>query len=245
MEKMIIVDDNKRDRDGVAGIIDWPAYGIEIVALCSNGADALEYINNNPVDIVLSDVEMPLINGLSLLKEINSTGKKIKFILMSCFDQFEFVKSAIELGALGYVLKPIVVEELENIIEKTLKIHKTERETLAHEQMYNKMIESNLDLMTESFFRQLIFNMREVDELTKHEANQLNIPLEYYNARISLIKICSDEKDSMMSYLSAITEYIQKLSESNNGLYAKSMMVSHDQILIILLGINSLSIISS
>ena len=236
MEKMIIVDDNKRDRDGVAGIIDWSEYGIEIVHLCSNGLKALEYIKDNPVDIVLSDVEMPLMNGISLLKEINSTGKKIKFILMSCYDQFEFVKSAIEFGALGYILKPIVVEELENVIEKTLKIHKTERETLAHEQMFTQMVESNLELMTENFFRQIIFNVREVDELTEYEAKQLKIPLNYSNARVSLIKICSEKKDRIMSYQSLIAEYIETLSERNTGLYSKAMMVSHDQLLIILLG---------
>ena len=234
MEKMIIVDDNKRDREGVANIIDWSAYGIEIVALCSNGANALDYIKSNPVDIVLSDVEMPLMNGLSLLKEINSLGKKIKFILMSCYDQFSFVKSAIELGALGYVLKPIVVEELENIIEKILKIHKTERETLVHEQVYNRMLENNLNLVTESFFRQLIFNTREVDELALYEADQLRIPADYKFSRISLIKIGADEQNRLMSFISAIAEYIDGLSGS--GIYAKPLIVSHDQILVILLG---------
>ena len=70
MYKLLIVEDEKGTREGLVDCIDWNNYGIELVASSRNGKEALKYIKNNPVDIVLTDVVMPVVDGIELIHRI-------------------------------------------------------------------------------------------------------------------------------------------------------------------------------
>lgn len=121
MFKLIIVDDEIVIRKGLSNVIDWDEYGIEIVGLASNGKEALEMVVDKKPDIIISDIRMPEMDGLDLLKDIKELDMNIKSIVLSGYNDFEYVKTGIKYGIENYLLKPIDKEELEQTIDTVVQ----------------------------------------------------------------------------------------------------------------------------
>ncbi|WP_055069420.1 response regulator transcription factor [Clostridium massiliamazoniense] len=118
MRKVMLVDDEIFITEGLRNIIDWEALGLEVVQSTENGEEALRKFNESPVDIIVTDINMPNKTGLELVKELKDTGHNVKFIILSGYDEFSYAKKAIEYGVENYILKPIDEEELEEALKK-------------------------------------------------------------------------------------------------------------------------------
>lgn len=118
MRKVMLVDDEIFITEGLRNIIDWEALGLEVVQSAENGEEALRKFNESPVDIIVTDINMPNKTGLELVKELKDTGHNVKFIILSGYDEFSYAKKAIEYGVENYILKPIDEEELEEALKK-------------------------------------------------------------------------------------------------------------------------------
>lgn len=117
MKKILVVDDEKFIRLGIATILENNFNNID-VKLAKNGKEALDVISEEKIDIIISDINMPVMNGMELLKEINELNKNIKTIILSGFNEFEYARQSIKYGVKNYLLKPIDEKELiENIQE--------------------------------------------------------------------------------------------------------------------------------
>ncbi|WP_250277846.1 response regulator transcription factor [[Clostridium] colinum] len=117
MYKTIIVDDENLIREGLKNIIDWESLNITILDTAQNGKEALEIFKKNPVDIIITDINMPLVNGIDLLKQIKYIDKNVKFIILSGYEDFTYAKEAISIGVEAYILKPIDEEELLKVLK--------------------------------------------------------------------------------------------------------------------------------
>ena len=129
MLRVMLVDDEPYILQGLQIIVDWEREGYEIVALMTNGQEALEYLRNNTVDLIISDIQMPVMNGLELLEKINE--EKIsdaRFVVLTGYDDFSYTQKAIRSNCHDYILKPVKKEELLSIIRNvsnlTLESHK-------------------------------------------------------------------------------------------------------------------------
>lgn len=118
MIRLLIVDDDIWVLKGIRKIVDWEALGFEIVDEATNGDTALDKIMANPPDIVLTDIVMPGMTGLQLLKSISSSGLKTEFIILTGFAEFSYAKEACRLGAFDYLLKPLEKNELLDVVER-------------------------------------------------------------------------------------------------------------------------------
>ena len=118
MKKVMLVDDEIFITEGLRNIIDWETLGLEVVQSAENGEEALKKFNENPVDIIVTDINMPNKTGLELVKELKEAGHNVKFIILSGYDEFSYAKKAIEYGVENYILKPIDEEELEEALKK-------------------------------------------------------------------------------------------------------------------------------
>lgn len=116
MLKMIVVDDEYLVRKGIKETIDWAAYNIEIIAEASNGEVALDFINELKPDIILSDVRMPVVDGLELSKRLSDDNYDGIIILLSGYSDFDYARKAIDCGVTSYLLKPVDNEELINVV---------------------------------------------------------------------------------------------------------------------------------
>ena len=109
----MLVDDEIFITEGLKAIIDWNKLGLEVVQTAQNGEEAIQKYYENPVDIIVTDINMPKKTGLELVKELKEAHQPVKFIILSGYDEFSYAKKAIEYGVENYILKPINEEELE------------------------------------------------------------------------------------------------------------------------------------
>lgn len=121
MYKVLLVDDEYMILAGLKKLIDWESLGMEIVETARNGKKALDYIMEHPVDIILTDVTMPVLSGIDFIQEAQKIAQPFKFIILSGYQEFEYVKNGMRLGASNYLLKPIDKEELYHSLENILK----------------------------------------------------------------------------------------------------------------------------
>lgn len=121
MFRILLVDDEKTEREGIRFLIDKFALPLK-VAEASNGKKALEYIREHPVDILLTDVKMPYMDGLELARAANGYNSNLVIIIFSAYGEFEYARQACEVNAVNYLLKPIEVEEFRSVMEKVIAI---------------------------------------------------------------------------------------------------------------------------
>lgn len=112
MIKVLVVDDEPFIRQGLGILIDWNHYGYEIVGEAANGREALEKLKEGVYDLVITDIKMPEVSGIELIKRIRETNKEIKIIVLSGYYEFEYAKQAIKYQVMDYILKPIQKDEL-------------------------------------------------------------------------------------------------------------------------------------
>ncbi|WP_160725149.1 response regulator transcription factor [Bacillus sp. USDA818B3_A] len=104
--KVLLVDDEKIIVEGISSLVDWKSLDTELVATARNGIEAYEKIRALKPDIVISDIKMPGMDGLTLVSKINEEFPTIKFILLSGFSEFEYAQTAMHYGVKNYLLKP-------------------------------------------------------------------------------------------------------------------------------------------
>ena len=113
--KVMLVDDEDEVREAIKKRINWEEIGFNVVASAENGEDALEKAKKYNPDVVMSDIQMPFMDGLTFCRMLKSDQPGTKFIIFSGYDEFEYAKEAIRLEAEEYILKPIDAEELKRV----------------------------------------------------------------------------------------------------------------------------------
>ena len=122
MIRMILADDEPVITRGIRRLLDWKMLGIEITGEYEDGRKALEAIVREKPDIALLDISMPGMSGVEILKECRAMGNEIAVIFVSGFQDFEYAKAALKYGAVDYLLKPVIREELLKAIEKSIAV---------------------------------------------------------------------------------------------------------------------------
>ena len=112
MYKLLVVDDENESRNLLCSYFPWGDLGFEIVDQLENGKLALEYILNNPVNVILCDIKMPFLDGIELAKEIFNRKLKIKVIFLSAYKDFEYARNALVYGVSYYIVKPSKYNEI-------------------------------------------------------------------------------------------------------------------------------------
>lgn len=154
--RILLVDDEEEVRTSILKKIDWEGTGFAIVGDAENGQDALEKIELYEPDVVLTDIRMPYMDGLTLAETLRQTHPSIKVVIFSGFDDFEYAKQAIRLNILEYILKPVNAEELTAILTR---IHETLDEETRQIRDVHTLRESfvkNLPILKENFLNNLI-----------------------------------------------------------------------------------------
>lgn len=120
MIKVVIVDDEKMIRDGLAYTMPWNEMGIEVAGTACDGEVALELIREKKPHVVLTDIRMPIMDGLQLLKTIKEEMPSIRVIILSGYDEFSYAQQAVKYGASDYLIKPVDAVELRKVMEKLI-----------------------------------------------------------------------------------------------------------------------------
>ncbi|WDC85136.1 response regulator [Caloramator sp. mosi_1] len=165
MRKILIVDDEKNIRLGIKSMIENRYPGVYEIFLASNGEEALEYYKQNNIDILITDIRMPVMDGLTLISNLYSNNVQTNIIILSGYDDFNYATHALRNGAKDYLLKPIKRNLLYDTIERIEKEIKSKENT----NIKNNEIYSNKDEFFNSQINYILLNTN----LSRNEINEL------------------------------------------------------------------------
>ena len=121
MYRVLLVDDEYMITEGLKVLIPFEKWKMQVVATANDAETALAYIKDNPVDLVITDVNMPGMNGLQMIEQMKNSLPNAAFIILSGYQEFEYVKTALNLQVADYLVKPVDKVELAAILEKLEK----------------------------------------------------------------------------------------------------------------------------
>ncbi|MER1989198.1 MAG: response regulator [Solibacillus isronensis] len=149
MYKIIVVEDDRIIRRGICQTIPWGENGIEVVGEASDGEMALELIAQQQPHLVISDINMPFLNGLDMARQLKEISPQTKFIFLTGYEDFSYAQQAVQLKAFDYLLKPV---DSELLLEKVKEALAEWSETYSNEQL---LVESRA-IRQQKFFKQLM-----------------------------------------------------------------------------------------
>ena len=123
--KVLIADDELKVCRLIQHLVDWDVLGLEIIGIANDGRAALEMVHEKMPDIVITDIRMPVYDGLELIRRSKEVKSDINFIVISGYSQFEYAQQAIKYGVKDYLLKPLKKRELEQALEQIREIHES------------------------------------------------------------------------------------------------------------------------
>ena len=170
MFHLIIVDDKKSIRKGLMEFIDWNELGFSVIGDFSSAAEAIRFVESECVDVIMTDIVMPDVNGLELIREVKLINPEIKVIILSAYEKFEYAQEAVRLGAVHYLTKPVNLDKLK---EEFLRL----RQVLSEEEILRCQKKEYGLFATERFFNNLVSNMYPDTAAIWEKADELNIPL--------------------------------------------------------------------
>lgn len=149
--KVLIADDESIIREGILSSLNWEQLGLEVVAEAEDGEEALELARKHSVHILLVDLNMPIMNGMSLIKHMREELPDCKIIIITGHDEFAYAQAAIRMNVDDYILKPVNPAQLADVLTKITKQMASSLEKEEHLQMASKQIERNFSLLRERF----------------------------------------------------------------------------------------------
>jgi two-component system response regulator YesN len=120
MYKLLIVEDERREREGLIGFLDWESLGVCLAGAARDGREGLELAKDLTPDIVITDIRMPLMDGLEMIRRLRAFLPDGQIIIVSGYDEFSYAKQAISLGVSEYILKPVEEEPLVNAVRAAI-----------------------------------------------------------------------------------------------------------------------------
>lgn len=120
--KVLVVDDEKWLLDRVCETVEWKRFGLKLMCGCENALDALDLMLNEIPDILITDIMMPTIDGLELIRRAKDMNPNLECVILSGYAEFEFARTAMSLGVKHYLLKPFSMEEFERVLEQCVNL---------------------------------------------------------------------------------------------------------------------------
>lgn len=122
MIRVLIVEDDKLARKGIISMMPWDSYNMKVVGDVPNGAKALDFLASNQVDLMFVDLAMPVMSGIELMEKVRDMYPHVNFVVLTFHENFEYVQTALRLGALDYISKAeLESENYDQIFQHILK----------------------------------------------------------------------------------------------------------------------------
>lgn len=190
MLRVLIIDDEVLVRVGLKSMLNWEELGFEICGEATNGRDGLDLIIKLKPDIVLTDIKMPVMDGLEMMRLASQEDCRVKYIILSSYDDFLLVKQAMKQGAEEYLIKlDLEPGALINALNALAGKIQSERGQAGGGEHFNKVLRENMAMLREVFFKELIYRpFQELEDL-KVKAADLGIELDEATLTCALVRI--------------------------------------------------------
>lgn len=181
MYKVFLVDDEPFIIEGLYDIVDWSRLGMEIVGHAENGSAALQALREKPADILITDISMPQMTGLDLIRASRGFKPDLKVIVLSGYDEFAYLKEGLALGIENYLLKPINLEEFSATLT-------TVRNKLDLTRTHEAFNEYSTRILRDNVMNRWMYNQIGVQEF-QERADLLGLKLDQPWVLVSLLRV--------------------------------------------------------
>ncbi|MFP7297097.1 response regulator [Neobacillus niacini] len=153
--KVLIADDEIQIRRGLRLKVDWEEEGFQIEEEASNGKEAFEILQTKDIDVVITDMRMPIMDGVELAKRCHKEFPHVKVIVLSGYSDFEYVRNSLQQGVRDYLLKPVAPDELVEALRKIRKEIEDEKRKQIEIAQMSRFVHSHLQDLQEQFILHL------------------------------------------------------------------------------------------
>lgn len=174
MLRLMIVDDEQIIRDAISEMIDYESLGYSLIATAKNGMEAYDMICDEYPDVVITDIKMPVLDGLALIERASKSDSNITFILLSGYNEFEYAKQAMRYGVRYYLLKPTDKNELIEALKEIRKERQQEEKRRAEAQ--NRLLQKIQMPLEECFIKEALDPGEDFDSIFRKYQPLLSIP---------------------------------------------------------------------
>ncbi len=167
MYRLLFADDEHIVREGVSSRVGWGENGFELVSVFRNGREILDYLEDNSVDVILSDISMPLMDGLAVCREVSVRYPETILLLLTGYDQFEYAQEALKYHVSELLLKPITAAELEIVLGRVREELDRRGRAKQQEAELHARLKESIPLLKERFVHRLVLGQLTREEIVR------------------------------------------------------------------------------
>ena len=156
MYSVLLVDDEILIREAISQNTKWEELGYELVGTCKDGREAIELLKERPVDLVLTDIYMPYVDGIELARYVYENCRDTRVVIISGYDEFEYAKKALKYQVVEYILKPVTAMELSEILERVKETLDAASQRTKNMKRFRGEYMSNFPVLRGRFLHQLL-----------------------------------------------------------------------------------------
>ncbi|CAM4201816.1 response regulator [Paenibacillus typhae] len=180
MYKVMIVDDEPVIKKGLQCFIDWSVLECEVVCEASNGIEAVELLDYYEIDIIVTDIRMPGMDGLALSDYVHRNSPQIKVIILTAFADFSYAQTAIQYEVVDFVVKTNPTEQIPRAIEKATRLLEKEREQMQKVRQLESKLNDNLSEISEKFLKEVLGGLISDELSLLSRSRELGLELKNY-----------------------------------------------------------------
>ncbi len=216
--KLLIVEDETSIRNLLKMIVDWESVGVRVIGEAATGAEALYLMEEELPDIVLTDIEMPYMDGLELSRRILERYSDVTVIILTAHDHFEYARDALRMGVAGYLLKPIDKEKLEAAVSEAVGKIRGRRALIRGMEASYKYVKNNKGFFRDYMLRELVHNgpAEDIEDMLDLAGMGFTAESRY---TLALLKVAGDAPGKYL-LLNNCKTYVDSNYASGGRLYA-------------------------
>jgi two-component system response regulator YesN len=218
--KVFFVEDEIVTREGIRDNVNWNAHGFEFCGEASDGELALPLLQTVKPDVLITDIRMPFMDGLQLSQIVRDRMPATKIIILSGHDEFEYAQKAIKLGVSEYLLKPVSVQDLHNVLQKVASELEQERGEQEALQRLRDQVEENRTALRERFLLSLVTGAASSAEAIE-KSQTLGIDLVARCYLVTVIRIEPSNSSEQLDYqrCQAVQQLVSGIAENNPDVF--------------------------
>lgn len=218
--KVFFVEDEIITREGIRDNVDWQANGFEFCGEAADGEIALPLLRTTQPDVLVTDIKMPFMDGLQLSKIVRERMPWVKIIILSGHDEFEYAQQAINLGVTDYLLKPVTVQKLQNVLQKLSVQLDQERKEKADLKKLQEQVEENRAILCERLlFKLVVGAISPPEAIEKGQMLGLNFIARHYLVLVLKIELGDRSEQYDHDEYQRVQQAVTELTEKNPDVF--------------------------
>ena len=193
---VLLADDEYWVRESLRATLAWSTYGMDFLPPVANGEEALERLSKEPIDILITDINMPYMSGLELIAKVKAVSPRTVILVLSGYSDYEYVRQALVEGALDYLLKPIAKTKLLEVLNRAIEeLLKRQQEQQQMRQMQLHLAEA-ASMTLDRDFSELLHAARHQNLAQTVEAQLFEYEQQFSGYRLTLVKLTDRMEES-------------------------------------------------